>query len=162
MAYKLKKYGALTMTAAVLVTMTGCSFFKYIDNGGNREPELVHYLHDGDNLTLRYFEDLDYTGIKYEEIAWQTNDRLAVGPTEPWYAGVLYVGEDEAEDLWDKYEWEECSFPDIELYDVEVKDIESSTWYSSNDFNSVISEKGVQVDELVFNGSEIVFYLKTT
>lgn len=162
MTDKLKKYSAITMTAAVLVAMTGCSFFKYIDNGGKNEPELVHYLHDGDDLTLRYFEDLDYTGIKYEEIAWQSNDRLAVGPTDPWYTGVLYVSEDETENLWDKYEWEACEFPDIELYDVEVKDIENSTWYKSKDFNSEISHKGVQVNDIVFNGSEIVFYLKTT
>ena len=158
----MKKFISLVITAALLTAFTGCSLIREIDRGGSSEPELVHYLHDDDNLTLRYFEGLEYTDIIYEEIAWVSNDRLAVGPTEPWYAGVLYLSEDEADRLWDEYEWEECEFPDIELYDIQVGDIDSSTWYTSADFNQEISHTGVLVENIVFNGSEIVFYLKTT
>ena len=157
----MKKLISLLLTATLLTAFTGCSLLREVDRGGSSEPELVHYLHDGDNLTLRYFDGIDYTGIKYEEIAYQSNDRLAVGPSEPWYAGVLYVEGEEAERLWDEYEWVECAFPHIDLYDVEVGDIDTSSWYTSADFDQEISNTGVQVIDIVYNGSEIVFYLKT-
>lgn len=158
----MKKAVALILTTAVLFTMSGCSVLRKIDNGGADEPELVHYLHSGDGLTLRYFDELDYTGIEYEEIAYQSNDRLAVGPSEPWYAGVLYLSEDEAARLWDEYEWEECEFPDIEMYDIEVPQTDSNLWCSSDDFNQYIADQAVQVIDIAFNGDVLVFYLKTT
>ena len=105
-------------------------------------------------------EDIDYTYIDYEEVAYQAG-RLTVGPSEPWYVGVLTLSEDEAQRLWDEYEWEECEFPDIEMYDVEIEDPSDSTWYASEDFEQTIADKAVQVDTIVFNGSEIVFCLKT-
>ncbi len=157
----MKKALCILLASAVLFTLSGCSVFERIDNGGNREPELVHYLHSGDDVTLSYFDELDYTNIEYEEIAWTTNDRLAVGPTEPWYAGVLYLTEEEADRLWDEYEWEECEFPDIELYDIEVPQTDSNVWCSSEDFNEHIGSQGIQVIDIVFDGSVIVFYLKT-
>ena len=156
----MKKLISLLLTATLLTTFTGCYKLREVNRGNN--TELVHKLHDGDNLTLSYFDDIDYTGIKYEEIAWMTTDRLAVGPIEPWYAGVLYVSEEESDRLWDEYEWEECDFPDIELYDVQIDDIDSSTWYTSEDFNQEIAHHGVQVLNIVYNGNEMVFYLKST
>ena len=157
----MKKTLAVVLTITVLFALSGCSMLDRGDHSGNNEPELVHYLHSGDNLTLRYFDELDYTNIEYEEIVWTTNDRLAVGPSEPWYAGVLYLTEEEADRLWDEYEWEECEFPDIELYDIEVPQTDSNVWCSSADFNQYIEDQAVQVVDIVFDGSVIVFYLKT-
>jgi hypothetical protein len=157
----MKKALSLILTTVMLFTMSGCSILKKVDEGGRDEPQLVHYLHSGDGLTLRYFDELDYTRIEYEEIAYQSNDRLAVGPTEPWYAGVLYLTEEEADRLWDEYEWEECGFPDIELYDIEVPQTDSNLWCSSADFNQYIEDQAVQVIDIAFDGSVIVFYLKT-
>lgn len=157
----MKKALSVLLTAAVLFTLSGCYSSYRLNSDESQGPELVHYLHSGDNLTLSYFDELDYTNIEYEEIAWVTNDRLAVGPTEPWYAGVLYLTEEEADRLWDEYDWEECEFPDIELYDVEVPQTDSNVWCSSEDFNEYIEDQAVQVVDIAFNGSVIVFYLKT-
>ncbi len=157
----MRRLPAIILTAAFLFALSGCSMTDRRVNGRNNEPELVHYLHSGDNLTLSYFDELDYTNIEYEEIAWVTNDRLAIGPTEPWYAGVLYLTEEEADRLWDEYEWKECEFPDIELYDIEVPQTDSNVWCSSEDFNQYIENQAVQVVDIAFDGSVIVFYLKT-
>ena len=157
----MRRLPAIILTAAFLFALSGCSMTDRRVNGRNNEPELVHYLHSGDNLTLSYFDELDYTNIEYEEIVWTTNDRLAVGPSEPWYAGVLYLTEEEADRLWDEYEWEECEFPDIELYDIEVPQTDSNVWCSSEDFNQYIEDQAVQVVDIAFDGSVIVFYLKT-
>lgn len=69
--------------------------------------------------------------------------------------------EEEADRLWDEYEWEECEFPDIELYDIEVPQTDSNVWCSSEDFNQYIEDQAVQFVDIAFDGSVIVFYLKT-
>jgi len=158
----MKKAVSLILTATMMFAASGCTFTQEYDKSENQAPELVHYLHSGDGLTLRYFDELDYTGIEYEEIVWESHDRLAVGPNEPWYAGVLYLSEEEADRLWAEYEWEACDFPDIELYDVEVPQTDSNLWCSSDDFNQYIADQAVQVIDIVFNGDVLVFYLKTT
>ena len=154
-------YKAITLLIMVsaLVTMAGCSVNINLDRnrGGGQEPELVHYHHAGDT-TLVYFDDIDYTDIEYEEIVYSAG-RLAIGPSEPWYAGVLHLTDKEAERLWAEYDWRECDFPKIELYDVDIDDPSESVWYSSEDFNAVIGST-VEVLDMVFNGREIVFYLK--
>ena len=156
----MKKIFAAVLATAMMFTMAGCKSLYQLDPASKTEQELVHTLHSGDDVGLRYFDELDYTDIEFEEIYWQTNDRLAVGPTEPWYAGVLYLTEDQADKLWDEYEWEECEFPDIELYDIEVPQTDSNVWCSSADFNAYIQGQAVNVENIVFNGSVIVFYLK--
>lgn len=158
----MKKAVSLILTATMMFTMAGCKSLYQLDPASKTEQELVHVLHSGDDVGLRYFDELDYTDIEFEEIFWQTNDRLAVGPTEPWYAGVLYLTEEQADELWDEYEWEACDFPDIELYDVEVPQTDSNLWCSSDDFNDTIASQGIQVNDIVFNGDVLVFYLKTT
>ena len=158
----MKKLFAAVLITAMVFPMSGCKALYQLDPASKTEQELVHVLHSGDDVGLRYFDELDYTDIEFEEIYWQTNDRLAVGPTEPWYAGVLYLTEEQADELWDEYEWEACDFPDIELYDVEVPQTDSNLWCSSDDFNDTIASQGVQVIDIVFNGDVLVFYLKTT
>ena len=153
----MKKLFAAVLATAMMFTMAGCKSLYQLDPASKTEQELVHVLHSGDDVGLRYFDELDYTDIEFEEIYWQTNDRLAVGPTEPWYAGVLYLTEEQADELWD-----ECEFPDIELYDVEVPQTDSNLWCSSDDFNQYIADQAVQVIDIVFNGDVLVFYLKTT
>lgn len=156
----MKKTLCLILTTAMLFTMSGCKSLYQLDPGAKTEQELVHTLHSGDGVTLRYFDELDYTDIEYEEIALVSNDRLAVGPTEPWYAGVLYLSEEEADRLWDEYNWEECEFPDIELYDIEVPQTDENLWCSSTEFDAYIAGQAVKVENIVFNGSLLVFYLK--
>lgn len=152
----MRKIVSLVLTVVFAVSFAGCD----LGRSSETEPQLVHNRYHGETSTLRYVEDIDYTYIDYEEVAYQAG-RLTVGPTEPWYVGVLTLSEDEAQRLWDEYEWEECEFPDIEMYDVDIEDPSDSTWYASEDFEQTIADKAVQVDTIVFNGSEIVFCLKT-
>lgn len=156
----MKKAINLILTTAILFTLSGCYSMYQLDPASRTEQELVHDLHSGDGVTLRYFDELDYTDIEYEEIYWQSNDRLAVGPTEPWYAGVLYLSEEEADRLWDEYEWEECEYPDIELYDIEVPQTDENLWCRSDEFDAYIQGQAVNVENIVFNGRMLVFYLK--
>lgn len=154
----MRKIISFVLTVVFAVSFAGCDLSRRSET----EPQLVHNRYQGETSTLRYVEDLDYTYIDYEE-AFYSADRLAVGPTEPWYVGVLTLSEDEAQRLRDDYEWEECEFPELEMYDVEMSDPSDSTWYTSADFNDEISHHGaVIVDSIVFNGSELVFCLKTT
>ncbi len=155
----MRKIAAIVLTVVFAFSAAGCSIY---DSYEYKPQEIVHNRYQGETSTLRYVEDLDYTYIDYEE-AFYSADRLAVGPTEPWYVGVLTLSEDEAQRLRDDYEWEECEFPELEMYDVEMSDPSDSTWYTSADFNDEISHHGaVIVDSIVFNGSELVFCLKTT
>ena len=156
----MKRLFAAVLITAMVFPMSGCKALYQLDPASKTEQQLVHTLHSGDGVTLSYFDELDYTNIEYEQIYWETNDRLAIGPHEPWYAGVLYLTEEQADELWDEYEWEECEFPDIELYDVEVPQTDSNVWCSSADFNAYIQGQAINVENIVFNGSVIVFYLK--
>lgn len=157
----MKKAINLILTTAILFTLSGCYSMYQLDPTSRTEQEIVHNRYQGETSTLRYVEDLDYTYIDYEE-AFYSADRLAVGPTEPWYVGVLTLSDDEAQRLLDEYEWEECEFPELEIYDVQMSDPSDSTWYTSDEFNQTIEDKGgVTVNNIVFNGSELVFYLKT-
>lgn len=154
----MRKIVAIVLTVVFAFSAAGCSIY---DSYEYKPQEIVHNRYQGETSTLRYVEDLDYTYIDYEE-AFYSADRLAVGPTEPWYVGVLTLSEDEAQRLLDEYEWEECEFPELEIYDVQMSDPSDSTWYTSDEFNQTIEDKGgVTVNNIVFNGSELVFYLKT-
>lgn len=153
----MRKILSLVLTTAFTVSAAGCSLY---DSYEYNPQQIVHNRYHGETSTLRYVEDIDYTYIDYEE-AYYSADRLAVGPTEPWYVGVLTLSGDEAQRLWDEYEWEECEFPDIEMYDVQMSDPDESTWYTSDDFNRTIADQAVIVDNIVFNGSELVFSIKT-
>ena len=124
----------------------------------NKEPEQVVEFSNDSWVVDEYFQDIDgYEKVEYECIYFDWNDRLAVGPTDYRYRGIIYLTDGQASDLLDQYEWEEMAkAPDFEFEKVDVEAFGSDPWYHCQKFEDDYLST-VTVYYVVFDGNNLVF-----
>ena len=139
-----------------MICLAACVFAACFDR--NKISEHVQY-YDYGGPVMKYVQGLDeYESIKYEAVT--RKPAMAIGPSEPLYRGVIVLKEDLAEDIWDKYGWEEVD-PEFEFVKIDPVRLNSGTWYYSEEFEK--DAIGYQtVDYIYFNGSEVVFSFRAS
>ena len=147
----IKRINVLLILAAVLFVFAGCT--------GRGTGEMVKVVTRSDDTSLveRYFNSVEnFDSIDYESIVFTTERSVEIGPHESRFRGILYLPEDEASKLWDKYEWEEVDSPDFEFDKLDKSTFGEGPWYRCNQFNSD-NFKTVNVHSCYFDGKNIVF-----
>ena len=148
----------IAAAAAAIVLCFGCTACE-------GEP-VEHVTYSTDTAIVdRYFEGIDgCDSIEFEErvISWEHFGMdISIGPHEPGYCGVLHLSDEQAAELMDKYEWQETEFPELQFENIDISDLADDTWYRSSEFDRD-TFKIVHVNNVVFNGSDIVFDIHTT
>lgn len=119
------------------------------------EPDRLVDTYNDDFVIEHYTEGLgDYESTEYERIVitWKYFD---IGPHEPQYRGVIYLGEDEGAELMDRYEWNEVADPEFEFDEVDISSLDGP-WYTCSEFSSDLFTM-ISVNYVVFNGEAIVY-----
>ena len=144
-----KNITAAVLIAGTLLTFTSC------DNS----PEKHVKVYSNDFVMEKYINGLEsYESTSYEEIVF-TLKYFDIGPHEPRYRGIIYLSEEDAAELMDKYEWTEVT-PEFEFDEVDVGALDG-TWYRCSQFDSD-AFNFVNVNYAVFNGEAIVYDIQTT
>ena len=144
--------GILLAVLIIPCLLTACM------SGRSKEPEEVVELFDDSWIMEKYFRNIDgYDKVEYEQVYFDWHDRLAVGPTDYRYRGVICFTDEQAAALMDKYEWEQMSAaPSFEFGKVDKSAISEGPWYSSNAFTKD-NLPTVDVAYAVFDGKVLVF-----
>ena len=133
-------------------------FFISCTGYRNKGPEQVIELADDAWIMDKYFPDIEgYDKVEYERIYFDWHDRLAVGPTDYRFRGVIQFTEEQASALWDQYEWEQVAeIPDFEFDKVNKEAIGNGPWYDCKQFekDNLLT---VNVFYAVFDGNDLVF-----
>ena len=142
----------------LFVAVLSISFLSSCTGNRNKEPEQVIELADDFWIMEKYFQNIDgYENVEYERIYWDWHDRLAVGPTDYRYRGVIYFTQEQASALWDQYKWEQvANIPDFVFDKVNEDSIGNGTWYSCLQFEKD-NLPTVNVFYAVFDGNVLIF-----
>ena len=136
---------AITVTLISAMLMTSCK----------NEPIRNVDLFTDDYVIEHYTQGVDdYESTEYERIVI-TYKYFDIGPHEPQYRGIIYLTDEEAAELMEKYEWTEVQAVDFEFEEVDAGDLDGP-WYTCNDFKKDTFTT-VNVYSAVFNGEAIVF-----
>ena len=151
----IKKLCVLLVFVLTLGVFTGCF--------GQRSNEPVkHVTHSEDFSSIeKYFNLEGVDRVDYESIVFTLVRSVEIGPHEARFRGILYLTEDEAAKLLDKYEWEEVASPVIEFDEVDKSAIGEGPWYRSNQFDKE-SFKAISVTNCYFDGKKLVFDIHQT
>ena len=124
--------------------------------GESREPERVVELLDNDSIMERYFNAVeDFDHVEYEQIYFNYGRTDGLGPHEYRFRGIVYLTDEEAQRIWDAYEWEEAD-PEFEFDKVDTSAIGDGPWYSCREFES--DNYSIIVPYYtVFDGQNLVF-----
>ena len=147
-----KHIGILLAVLIVPCLLTACM------SGRNKEPEEVIELSDSSWIMEKYFQNIEgYDKVTYEQVYFDWHDRLAVGPTEYRYRGVISFTEEQAAALMDKYEWEQVTeAPSFEFGKLDKSAIGQGPWYGCKAFEQD-NLSTVDVKYAVFDGTVLVF-----
>ena len=144
-----KRITASIMIAGTLLAFTSC----------DDSPEKHVKVYSNDFVMEKYINGLEsYESTSYEEIVF-TLKYFDIGPHEPRYRGIIYLSEEDAAELMDKYEWAEVT-PEFEFDEVDVGSLDGP-WYRCSQFDSD-AFNFVNVNYAVFNGEAIVYDIQTT
>ena len=123
---------------------------------GNREPQKHVDLLDDPSLMTKYMHAVEeWDRIEYEQIYFTSS--LDIGPHEFRFRGIVYLTDEEAQRLWDAYEWEETEAPEFEFDEVDTSAISAdSKWYKCEQFNSD-NYTTIVPYYTVFDGENLVF-----
>lgn len=155
-----RRFLSCLLTASLTIScmlMTSC--IRRDVNPFSDEPQQIINLYENDFVMENYMKAVqDYDHTIYEEYYDDFGGR-SIGPTEKGYRGVVYLTEDEAQRLWDEYEWEESDGPasDEFLY-IEPDQIGEGPWYTCSQFNSD-NFKTVMIYFCYFNGTNLVYHI---
>ena len=97
----------------------------------------------------------EYDHVIYEQVYFDWGGR-SIGPTEYRFRGILYLTDDEAERIWNEYEWDKTDAPQFEFEKVGVDFVGNGPWYSSQQFNKD-NYSTLNVNYSVFDGKKLVF-----
>ena len=108
----------------------------------------------------QYAKDLDgVIDCEYEMAVFGSNDRLSVpGPSDYAYSGVIYLEEEEAEDIFNSYSWtQDSTFNQTSIGTISLSSFSGDTWYRCDDF---AKEKfpTLNVKYLRFNGKNAIIF----
>ena len=149
----LRKFISAVLIASMVLGVAACDGLdRRTENTGTQVVDLL----DNDSLMERYMEAVqDYDRVEYEQVYIDFGER-SIGPTEYRFRGIVYLTEDEAERLWDAYEWEEKDDVEFEFVKLDISDIGEGPWYSCNQFNSN-NYSTIVPYYTVFDGEKLVF-----
>ena len=123
---------------------------------GRNEPEEVVTLFNDNVIAERYMEAVnEYDHVIYEQVYFDWGGR-SIGPTEYRFRGIIYLTDEEAERLWNEYDWEEKAAPEFEFGKIDKDSIGDGPWYSCNQFNSD-NYSAIVPNYTVFDGEKLVF-----
>lgn len=81
---------------------------------GRNEPEKVVTLYNNTWIMEKYMNGIqEYDHVIYEQVYFDWGGR-SIGPTEYRFRGILYLTDDEAERIWNEYEWDKTDAPQFE------------------------------------------------
>lgn len=147
----IKKAGILLIAVMAVSLFAGCRRSR------NGEMKKVVDLLTDTSIMDRYMESVeDYERVEYERVTFTAGIFDGIGPHDFRFRGIVYLTDDEAERLWNEYEWEEIPAPEFEFDKVDDSVIGEGPWYSSNDFIKD-NYKTVNVYYAVFDGENLVF-----
>ena len=139
----------VTVMALGMLFCTGC----FEDRS---EPEEIVELYDNSWIMEHYMDSIrDYDHVVYEQVYFEWGTR-SIGPTEYRFRGIVYLTEEEADRLWDAYEWEETDAPAFEFDKIDAETAGEGPWYSCQQFEKD-NYPAVLVSYAVFDGEKIVF-----
>lgn len=119
----------------------------------------VQYYSDAQPL-MNHIDGLDdYESLEYESVVRTT--RVSMGPHEPEYRGVIVLSDDVADEIWNKYEWEDAGPVSFEFEKIDAGNLNADTWYYSEEFEKDIV-KYDRVNYIYFNGDTVVFSFQTS
>ena len=142
----------------MLMSVFSLCFLTSCAGNRNKEPEQIVELVDDSWIMERYFQEMEgYNTIQYERVYYDWKDRLAVGPTDYRYRGVIYFTEEQASALWDQYEWVQVTdVPDFVFEKVNVESIGNGPWYGCKQFEKD-NLSTVNVFYVAYDGNVLVF-----
>ncbi|MCR4556449.1 MAG: hypothetical protein K5779_01325 [Saccharofermentans sp.] len=135
------------------LSASACSFDP------NEQVTHVQYYTEATPL-MNHIDGIDdYDSLEYEAVVRTT--RLSMGPHEPEYRGIIVLPEDSADDVWNRYEWNEANPVVLEFEKIETDDLNSDTWYYSEEFKKDTIKYG-HVNYIYINGNTVIFSFQTT
>ena len=138
---------------AVVLGVASCSFDP------KETVTNIQYYNDAGSV-FKYIYGLDdYESIEYEAVVHTT--RVSMGPHEPLYRGVIVLDGDLAEEIWNKYEWQEADPEPFEFEKLDTQSLNDDTWYYSEEF-AKDTIKYEPTDYIYFNGSKVVFSFRAS
>ena len=142
--------------SAALVLLMICTMLLTSCMGRKKEPEIVVTLYNDSVIIEHYMNAVEeWDHAIYEEVYADWGGR-SIGPTEYRYRGVVYLTDEEAERLWNSYEWVETDAPDFEFGKVDGSSLGSGPWYKCSDFDGD-NYSTIVSSYTVFDGEKIVF-----
>ena len=148
----ISKYVLILGLSAACLLMSACG------RGGRNgdQPEEVVELFNDTWVMEKYMNAVqDYDHVINEQVYFDWGGR-SIGPTEYRYRGIVYLTDEEAERLWNEYEWDQVDDVTFEFGKMETDFIGDGPWYSSQEFiNDNYST--VIVQYTVFDGEKLVF-----
>ena len=159
-----KKAVILLVSAALLSSVSACTGSERAASErldpGNREPERHVDLLEDDSLMERYFNAVEtFDRVEYEQIVFTSS--IDIGPHEYRFRGVVYLTPDEADRLWNAYEWEEVTDPGFEFDLVDISNAGEGPWYRCQQFEQDNYSMIVPY-YTYFNGENLVFDIHQT
>ena len=141
---------------AILTFIVSTLFLSACIGRRQKEPEQVIELFNDSVIVDKYMEAVkDYDHIVYEQVYFDWGSR-SIGPTEYRFRGIVYLTDEEAERLWNDYEWDETDAPQFEFEKVDSNALGEGPWYSCPQFNKD-NYSTVNVNYTVFDGKKLVF-----
>lgn len=148
---KLFKTVTTTLAIVMLIGLTGCKN-EPVKNVSYKTDDYVieHYTQGLEGVESNEYETIVYT-LKYFDL----------GPHEATFRGIIYLEDDAAQELMEKYDWKEVQNTSFEFDEVDIGDAEEKTWYRSNEFEKE-TFKMISVRYACFDGEKIIYSINQT
>lgn len=149
---RVKAAGRLIILMLVISTL----FLSACLGRRQKEPKEVIELYNDSAITDKYMEAVnDYDHVIYEQVYYDWGGR-SIGPTEYRFRGVVYLTAEEAERLWNEYDWEEVETPEFVFGKIDRESFGDGPWYSCKAFESD-NYSTIVPYYTVFDGEKLVF-----
>ncbi len=147
------RFLCLLICAVVSLSVCACGFDP------NELVTSVQYYSEAQPL-MNHIDGLDdYESLEYEAVVRTT--RISMGPHEPEYRGVIVLSGDAADEIWNKYDWEDVESVSFEFEKIDAGKLNADTWYYSEEFEKD-TIKFERVNYIYFNGNTVVFSFQTS
>lgn len=143
----------------MLICMALSCLFLTACKKDRNNPEQVVDLFNNSWIMENYMDAVqDYDHAIYEQVYFDWGGR-SIGPTEYRFRGIVYLTDEEAERLFEAYEWEQTAAPVFEFEKVDAGSVGEGPWYSCQQFDKD-NYPSVMVNYSVFDGEKLVFDIK--
>ena len=146
------------LTAAVISVNAFSACSRSRTGSRSNEPVKEVTLLTDDSIMDRYMKAVeDYDKVEYEQVVWTTARGDGIGPHDYRFRGIVYLSDEEAQRLWDEYEWNEVTDPEFEFDKVNTSPIGDGPWYRCSQFEKDNNSIAMGQYILLFDGNNLVF-----